>query len=208
MKRTLWGVVVFVGLLLCFTGANAALLEPDLLLPDIFSTSPGSYTYDAGTGVFTATAIPGGITYDGASLLPIIDGSYQVSFLLDAAGNLVGGVAGHDFEISGDIPDKGISGLLIAGEVKAFGYADLGKLYALFDFTFEATDGALLNLYVLGMGGSTVFVEKSNFDNMWDINHQGTSLKSDTAPVVPVPTTLLLLGSGLVALLGVRRRLQ
>jgi len=187
--------------------ANADLIGLDLGLPDIFSDTTGKYSYAASTDLFTSTATAVTITFDGVNLVTIANGIYNVSFQVDSSGNFSGGVSGDDLGISGDFTyaSKDYSGLLVAGEVTNFGWGTLSS-YAIFDFTFEFTHGALSSFYAANnnQGGDILTSESNSFAGDWTVNHGG-SAKHDTAPI-PEASTLLLLGGGLSGLLFFARK--
>lgn len=209
--------VIIVGLALVTGRADAALLNIDMGLPDIHSNSTGLYSYDAATDLFTSSATPYYITFTGAFGDTInITGtkSYNVGFHVDAAGNFVNGITGDDLVIRGDIDVNGDSiidytGDLIRGEVTNFGWFDTGTRFDLFNFTFDFTSGALSPYYAVSgfKGADSMSSENSTFGGSFATNFSGTAVKHDTAPV-PEPSSLLLLGGGLLsaALLRVRRK--
>ncbi len=214
--RLILGVMI-VGLTLLIGKAEAALINLEMQLPDMLSNSTGVYNYNATTDLFTSTATPLTITFTG---LPgshkVITGpkSYSVGFHVDAAGNFVSGIAGDDLVITGNIDvdgDGGIdySGDLIRGEITDFGWLDTGTRFDFFNYSFDFTGGALSPFYALHSykGGDNMSSENSNFTGSFATNFSGTIVKHDTAPV-PEPSSLLLLGSGLLsaALLRVRRK--
>ena len=210
--------IMLIGWVFVAGKADAALLNFDIFLPDILSDSVGVYNYDAGTDLFTSTAIPLTITFTGlpGSLIPITGTypstlSYSVGFHVDALGNFSGGITGDDLVIKGAFTYDSIlySGTLLSGEVTNFGWLDTGS-GALFDYTFDFTGGALSSFYAGygNRGGDKMYAEIApTFTGVFTADHSGTKVKHDTAPV-PEPSSLLLLGGGLLsaALLRVRRK--
>ena len=88
MKRTaLVFTILFAASISMAVNAQAALIGFQLSLPDIFSDTTGSYSYDASTDLFTSTAKALTITFDGVNLIPITSGSYSASFYVNSSGN-------------------------------------------------------------------------------------------------------------------------
>jgi hypothetical protein len=180
--------------------STATLIGLDLIPPDITSNSTGTYTYNAGTNLFSSTATPVIITFDGIHFIPITGGSYSANFNVDESGNFAGGVDGYDLIISGSFwyGDNLYSGTLIAGEVTKFGWLNIPGPYAIFDFSFDATGGALIDFYN-GAGGDVLTSEISTFTGDWSKSHSGKLVKHDTAPL-PEPDTILLFILGVIGI--------
>jgi hypothetical protein len=218
MKKLILSAAI-IGLFLCISPTHAALVTPKLLLPDILSDQTGTYTYTAGDGRLSFTAKPITITFDGLTLTNIGGDNrfYRADLIVDSSGNWVSGIIGDDLAIVGDVAEGGPSGTLLTGEIIKFGFFDVPGRSALFDFVFRVTGGELADEFggIGTIGGDFVTAEDSNFlanlgeaDGGWDVNHSGRKVKHDTAPVIPIPSTVLLFGAGLFALMGIRRRFQ
>jgi hypothetical protein len=212
MKKLNYLSILLIFILLMPVGADATLIGVDIGLPDIYSNSTGTYNYNSTTHLFTCTATASTITFDGTTSIPITGGSYSVQFYVDSSGNFSGGVvSGSDLTISGAFTYNNInySGVLLTGEVTNFGWQNIPLTkYALFDLTFDSKGGALQGFYAAsGNKGVDIFSsEISNFTGNWNVNHSGSKVKHDTAPV-PEPATILLFGLGIVgiALFGRKR---
>ena len=123
-------------------------------LPATAYDSGGSMSYDADTQAYDAAAVPLAIL--GVGPIPIIfpfpaTPDIQLHIVVDNSGNLVGGVAGDDLSITGNIdfdgnPGNGFeySGVLLTGEIVAFGYLDSGDTDQ-YDFRLVPTGGLLVD---------------------------------------------------------------
>jgi hypothetical protein len=211
MRKIRVSLILVFGIFSCLSSANAALLGVDLLLPEILSNQAGNYTYsweaDLEQGLFISRATPLTVTFDGLNLEPIPGQTeYVVSFWLDGSGNFKSGVAQDDLVISGTIDS--FSGDLLTGEVVDFGWFNVPESsIAIFDFIFQVTGGIAAEVYQ-GLAGDVMTAEMSNFSGDWQADHQGTKVKHNTAPVVPIPATVWLLGAGLMGLVGMKKRFQ
>lgn len=217
MRKKLFILLPFLlALFLGITSANAALLDPILKTPDITSNSTGAYNYDASTGLFTHDATPLTITFDGTTLIDIVDPTtangglkdFSLSFLVDNSGDFLGGDDSRsDLLIFGSLTD-GVTtydGLLLSGEVYDFGWFDVPGDFALFDLKFDVTGGLLASFFTYDIGATKIASEISTFSGDWTVDHSGTKVKNDTAPV-PIATSFLLFGTGAIGLVGFWRR--
>jgi hypothetical protein len=213
MKRFVMLAIIMGMLLSVAVNAQAALLGIQLGLPDIFSNTTGAYNYNAGTDFLSFSATPRTITFDGVNSADITGPrSYAAGFYVDSSGNLSEGASGNYLQISGNIDADGdgvndYSGLLLLGQITDFGWLDVPGPYAMFDYKFDFIGGALSSFYAAASnhGGNVALSDISNFAGSWTANHSGTRVKHDTAPV-PEPTSLLLLGSGLLGIASFLRK--
>lgn len=206
MKKIIFTAFLVIGIVFSLSSANAAMLGVELLVPDILSNQTGIYTYtwdsNVQEGLFTARATPLAITYDGENVEPITgEAKYTASFYVDDSGKFIRGVGGPDLTITGN------GDTLLTGEVTDFGWFDVpGSSIALFDFTFQVSGGSLADDFLQGVGGDIMIAEKSDFAGDWMVDHDGLKVKHDTASVVPIPGTVWLLGAGLFAMVGLKRK--
>lgn len=147
-----------------------SLLGFSLDLPVITYNAGGTLDYDASSQALTIDATPQLFIEDGTSTPPfpmITNGAMTMDIQVDNAGVLVGGSAGSDFEVSGDLDIDGdnivdFSGVLISGEIAAFGFQDNGfsgtgtPIADAFDFRFNLTGGELASYFTGGGIGVTL----------------------------------------------------
>lgn len=204
--------------LVLFTGtAQAALIGLDIGRPDILSNTVGTYAYNATTNVFSSTAMPLTITYDGINRIRILGNNafYGVNFLVDENGNFAGN--GTGLIISGWVDRDGDfvidpgeeNGTLLTGNVTNFGWLDQSpNKYDTFDFTFVVTGGLLANDFggIGATGGDFMTSETSTFTGSFRSDFAGIQVKHDTAALVPEPASMMLLGLGVLGLFGLKRR--
>jgi len=199
------------------TGTVDALINPSpIYYPEILSDTDGTYCYDAVTDLFTSSATPVQITFDGINGIFIYDGasdpaSFSVQFYVNKYGNFTGGVSGNDLEIYGAFGYGGVDydGLLLTGEVTDFGAKDVGAYKALFDFTFDATGGLLFDNALFPKSGYNFIVSNSNLVSFYN-NHCGDHTIHVTSALtpIPIPSAFILLGSGLIGLMRYRKGLR
>ena len=99
----------------------------------------------------------------------------KINIVVDATGALIGGTPGDDLVVIGAVDTTGDSvldtdGVLLTGEVTAFGFLDSGGPTDTFDFAFTVTGGALAPFYA-GKGiGVTLTSEGSSFTGSFTVN--------------------------------------
>ncbi len=191
------GVCACAALLFFVISSNAALLNVQLDNPTVFYDSTGVLTYSPGTRLLSALigpgpdpspipiaprlgidAIPIAVVLDSGPVFVQSPRTFDVLIRVGTSGELVGGVAGDDLILEGvvDVDNDGIaeySGLLLTGEVVAFGSEDTGTSTDRFDLLFEATGGALLGLLDSNFIGVTVTSENSTFAGDFSVPFSG-----------------------------------
>jgi len=196
--------------------ASATLLNQPLVLPLLSFDNGGTLNYDASADSLRVDAFPIALRLDAGSgprFITPSDGTefFRIGAEVDATGTLVGGILGNDLAIFGavDLDGNGSNdaeGALLTGEIIAFGHQNVGAT-DFYDFQFIITGGELAELLggVEGLVGVALQSENSTFTGSFETSFDGRA--KGTLGVVPEPTTLLLLGSGVLGLtLKGRRR--
>ncbi|HDZ21692.1 hypothetical protein LCGC14_0698170 [marine sediment metagenome] len=110
----------------------------------------GTVTYDAVAQSFDSDATPLAFRFSATSARPVVaPRDFQLHIKVDNDGNLIGGVAGDDFRIEGQIDQDGdgifdFDGVLLTGEILEFGHLDSGSITDQYNFRFQATGGDLV----------------------------------------------------------------
>ena len=126
-----------------------SLLGFDLEFPQGPYDATGIVTYDAVAQSFDSDATPLAFRFSPTSARPVVaPRDFQLHIKVDNDGNLIGGVAGDDFRVEGQIDQDGdgnfdFDGVLLTGEILEFGHLDSGSITDQYDFRFQATGGDL-----------------------------------------------------------------
>jgi hypothetical protein len=150
------------------TSSKADLLGANPGFPKVsyVSQQTNAVTYDPGTQVFSVNAQPSGIQFSPFEAGTIIGGSRTIQITVNNAGALISGANG--FSLTGDfirlvggLPVS-YSGLLLQGDVIAFGSLDSGDADQ-YDFRVRITGGALMSFFSCGDLGILLLSESSTF---------------------------------------------
>jgi hypothetical protein len=152
--------------------------------------TPPIVQYDGGTtlitsGVFEASVTNGSmaiLTTSGPSI--VANNELTIKATLDSACNLVGGVSGNDFELSGVISSNPAETLL-TGEVLEFGFTETTGSLQEFDFRFAVTGGSLASDFTDEDLGVVVTSFGSNFAADCGVNSNGLA-KGRLGPIPPI----------------------
>lgn len=156
--------------------------------------SNGTLTYNGTSKAFDIAAAPIAIRFTPVSPPRLVTptGSpasevLKISIVLDGAGNVISGIPGDDLVIEGQVDQNGdtipdYTGILLTGEIVAFGFEDSGSATDQYDFRFVVTGGSLASFYT-GMDiGVTTVSESSSFANDFNINFNGGA-KGSVGPI-------------------------
>ena len=176
-----------------------SLIGVNLEFPQMPYDATGIVNYDATTQAFDSDATPLAIRFaatEAAVVMPPRD--FQLHIQVDNAGNLIGGVAGDDLYIEGQIDrDRdGVidyDGVLLTGEVLEFGHLDSGGPTDQYDFRFVVTGGDLAPLYA-GMDiGISMISPNSTFTGDFGVNFGGMAqgVLGAIEPLAPPQTSTL-----------------
>jgi len=172
-------------------------IAPDL--PLIFYNNTGSIDYDASEQAMVVDGDPLIFRESASSPNALFSPGGEVSLQarVDNAGNLLGGVPGDDFVVTGDLDLDGngtidASGTLLSGEIVGFGFLETGATDT-FDFQIEPTGGALLPFWNGQDIGVTLSSENSTFNDSFANDFSGGA-KGNIVPTgpgtIPLPAQL------------------
>jgi hypothetical protein len=172
--------------------AGAALINRTPGFPAITFDTTGTLAYNSTSDLLSVNAQSVAARFSPSLPPRLVTGSPKditINVVVNYRGNLVGGVAGDDLVVQGEIDENGdtiidYSGILLTGEIIQFGYADSGTATDQFDFLFELTGGALAPQYA----GRDILVkltsEQSTFTGKFWYNFGGKA-KGTMGPVCP-----------------------
>ena len=196
--------VVTVVLLSAAIPAHASIGLQLTQTPDLFAGFI-DVTYDSSTDAFAATGFTFELDDDGVGPAEAVQNG---TFELDAVINGSGGITSGSLIFRGTIAALGFnSGTLLTGSLVDFGFPAQGGNPL--EFAFDVTGGDAASLYgnvpaglilsgVSGFHGDF----SADFDNL-DQGTPGTGAAiADAAPIVPLPSSLLLLLSGVGVVLA------
>ncbi|MCG8648475.1 MAG: hypothetical protein MI861_01500, partial [Pirellulales bacterium] len=170
------------------------------------ANSTGSVNYNEATNAFVADATP--LLFQETALsFPVFYSApttFDLQIEVDESGTLIGGVAGDDFVVTGSLDIDGdfvpdVTGTLLTGEVKAFGFADAAST-DVFDVGLAVTGGALAVAGTFSGGGVRpayfagfdigirIDSENSTFTGDFNQSFSGGN-KSSFGPIDPLPPT-------------------
>jgi hypothetical protein len=163
-------------------------------------------TYDATTGLFTASGFPVSFNISGNSTPDypsISSGQYQLIAQVTPAGQPVSG----SLNITGTIPGLTSSGTLLTGTLSQFGFQNAGG--DIFEFIYHVTGGDLASYYH-GQTGIILDATNSGFKGSFTTNFAASPFLgiSDNVMLVPEASSMLLLLGAVafgVPIWGIRR---
>ncbi len=169
-------------------------------IPKFTYDSNGVTHYTATTEAFDITATPLSFRESLATpTRPVTNPSaldprtVNLHVLIDNSGNLIGGTAGDDLVIYGNVDldnnpltlADNFSGVLLTGEVTGFGFLEVGATDQ-YDFRFTPTGGYLASYWSGKDIGITVTSEHSTFNNDFTVDFTGGA-KGDIGVIDRLP---------------------
>ena len=211
MKKSTFSRSLLAGALVTAAASSHASLNLALEYPINFAQSLANQgtSFDPNTNILTVTSTPRQVLPDdGLFTLPYLydlsyNGGVEINVQLDSAGNLVGGVPGDDFVMTGRFTDllSGVTyeGVLLTGEVIAFSATDSGGDTDQTQFSFDVTGGQLSTVPKYYPPGTDIGVsntmERSTFiGNFLDAFTSGIA-KLNIGPITPLGAGTASLGN-------------
>lgn len=221
LKNRIGRIATALLLALSLGPAQATLLDldPDAPLLRFGSLLNQGASYEAASGRLSISGDPQAVQFALPGPFTVVTGprSLSMDFFVDSNGIVTGGIAGNDFELFGEIDTDGDStpdhtGLLLAGEIREFGFRNLTATVDVLDFLFEVSGGSLAGQFTDFGIGVDMTLENSSFTGSFAQDFTSTRVKGriGTAPTpptqIPEPGTAWLLA--LAALPGLLPALQ
>lgn len=186
MRKGLWTSIAAAVASIGFVSASfAALLGVLPGFPNLTYDANGVVTYNAGSQSFKINASPIAIRFSPVSPPRLVTPTgvpptevLSVDIIVDGGGTLLSGVAGDDLVLVGQVDENGDStpdytGVLLTGEIIAFGHEDSGGPTDQYDFRFAVTGGALAGHFAGKDIGLTTVSENSTFGGSFQVNFGG-----------------------------------
>jgi hypothetical protein len=213
--------------LLAPSACRAEFLLPITFQPrdPIVSGSNGSLSYNATTDDFKMTLSGPSLEYAAPFVKTrgfsfISSGNLTIDLSVDNSGNFVANGTGLTLTGTVSINGATFSGTLLTGTITDFGAQPKGPPSFSFDGYYTVTGGALTQTKI-GTGGTPVFggfsvgqwggfildAENVSGGTLGDFSHNfsSSSVKPEVGILLPEPSTLVLLSTGVVVLAGWRR---
>jgi len=212
------------------TQASLIGVKDKLLYPDIMFNVSGILTYDATTDIFKIDALDRFITMPDKTQYPLwyyipfptaplsLITTFYLEALVDESGNLMKFGKVEEKVKEGQVNifynntwyTYGPGTTLLAGTIYAFGWGE-GPLLGQFDFLVKDLGGALVDDGIwpknLPTGIFAMAERLGGWTGSWNESFALEKVKGDKAPV-PIPASFILLGSGLLAIVGLGRILR
>ncbi len=175
---------------------SAALLEIEPLNPILAFNNTGTIMYAEASDQLSVRATPLSFQQNAGDLPGLIfePGSFEIDAIIDAAGELIGGVPGDDLVVTGAVDLNGDlvadeTGVLLTGEIIAFGCLDTGTMVDKYDFKFAITGGLLASFYDSAAVelGVTLTSENSDFEDDFTVDFGGGA--KGNLGAIPKPIT-------------------
>jgi len=222
MRKLLMVMAVIMAVVMAAGMASATLLgikgSYEGNRPDIDFNNTGVVNYDADENLFTLTATDEKLVLPDGTVYWLSGGEGYTTTLslqihVDKTGNLTSGITGYDMVeqvTTGSVTIADVTynagDVLLQADVKAFGWGTGTGGVPAFDFLFDTISGGLVDQ---GLWPTTpltaAWVETENKSYSWTSDFTLGNAKGDKM-TTPEPTTLLLLGSGLIGLAGIGRK--
>ena len=201
--------------------AHASLLgvSPDAPLVRFGSLLDQGAGYDAASGRLSISGNPQAVQFALPGPFTAITGPRYlgIDFFVDDTGSVIDGSAGNDFELFGEIDSDGdgnpdLTGLLLAGQIRDFGFQNLTNSLDALDFLFDVSGGSLSDQYPGSGIGVSMTLENSTFSGVFTQDFSSTRIKGNigTSPTppseIPEPATAWLLALAMLGMLPARRR--